>query len=101
MEIMQKHEGNVLCIALSGELGHHEALTAMRAISESIGEGVPRSVILDLSQVGFMDSSGIAVVLRTFQACQAAGGHFCVRGAGKQARRVLDAAGLDRLISFI
>ena len=30
MEIVQKHEGNALCIALSGELGHHEALTAMR-----------------------------------------------------------------------
>ncbi|HIU43391.1 MAG TPA: anti-sigma factor antagonist [Candidatus Ventrousia excrementavium] len=101
MEIVQKHEGNALCIALSGELGHHEALTAMRVIGESIGEGVPRSVVLDLSDVGFMDSSGIAVVLRTFQACQAAGGHFCVRGARKQARRVLDAAGLDKLISFI
>ncbi len=101
MEIDQKREGNALCIALSGELGHHEAVAAMRQIGAGIDEEVPRSVILDLSEVGFMDSSGIAVVLRAFQACQAAGGHFCVRGAQKQARRVLDAAGLYRMISFI
>ena len=101
MEMLCKQEGGALCIALEGELGHHEAVTAMRRIGEIIDEGVPRSVILDLTGVGFMDSSGIAVVLRTFQACQAAGGHFCVRGARKQARRVLDAAGLDKLISFI
>ena len=101
MEVYENHEGGALCIALSGELGHHEAVTAMRRIGESIDEGVPRTVILDLSSVSFMDSSGIAVVLRAFQACQASGGQFCVRGAQKQARRVLDAAGLNRIISFI
>ncbi len=101
MEVNQKREGSALCIELVGELGHHEALDAMRSIGESIAENVPRSVILDLTGVGFMDSSGIAVVLRAFQQTSAAGGHFCVRGAQKQARRVLDAAGLGRIISFI
>ena len=101
MELNQKREGGVLCIALTGELGNHEAVSVMRQIGETIAEGVPHSVILDLSGVSFMDSSGIAVVLRTYQACLEAGGNFCVRGAQKQARKVLDAAGLNRLVSFV
>ena len=101
MEMTCKQEGGALCIALEGELGHHEAVAAMRRIGEIIDEGVPRSVILDLTGVGFMDSSGIAVVLRAFRACQESGGHFCVRGAQPQARRVLDAAGLHKMMLFV
>ena len=90
-----------LTIALRGEIDHHAAREAMLEIGRVINDLMPINLELDFSKVGFMDSSGIAVVLRAFQACQAAGGHFCVRGAQKQARRVLDAAGLYRMISFI
>ena len=92
---------NELCVMLTGELDHHASEQLREKLDEMISRKNYRRVVFDMGGVSFMDSSGIAVVLRTFQACQAAGGHFCVRGARKQARRVLDAAGLDKLISFI
>ena len=101
MEVAAKCEGRELELFLQGELDHHGAKGLLQRLDREIETALPLRLTLDFSAVTFMDSSGIAVVLRTFQACQAAGGHFCVRGARKQARRVLDAAGLDKLISFI
>ena len=44
--------------------------------------------------------SGIAVLLRTWRHVQEIGGRMLVTGAPDQARRVFQAAGLDKLIPF-
>ena len=98
MELYQKREGNTLCIALSGELGHHEAVSVMRQIGEMIDEGVPRSVILDLTDVGFMDSSGIGLILGRQRIMESFGGGVAVKNPSPSVRRIIQVAGLSRLI---
>lgn len=48
----------------------------------------------------FMDSSGIALLIRARQRMQELGGTADVCGAAAQARRVLDAAGLQRYLTI-
>ena len=48
----------------------------------------------------FMDSSGIAVLLRAYRRLGALGGEVRVHNVPPQAARVLRAAGLDKLIRF-
>lgn len=48
----------------------------------------------------FMDSSGIALLIRARQRMQELGGTADVCGATAQARRVLDAAGLQRYLTI-
>lgn len=100
MKIERKREGGTLVIALAEELGHHEA---SRIIDEAervaaLDPGGP--VVLDLSALTFMDSSGLAVVLHLQRAMQRAGRGFSVRGARGQAMRVFQAAGLPKIVSF-
>ena len=55
---------------------------------------------LDLAGVTFMDSSGIALILRAQQRMQLLDGSLLVRNVPQQARRVLDAAGIGRLVTI-
>lgn len=100
MQIEEISAGN-LVVRLNGELGHHEALTAMQAISGAIDERHPTALQLDFARVGFMDSSGIAVVVQASRKITALGGALQVSGVSSQAMRVFSAAGLPKIIKFI
>ena len=57
---------------------------------------LPLGLVRVCSGVSFMDSSGIAVVMRARQRMRELGGSIALRNAGPQPRKVLEAAGLDR-----
>jgi stage II sporulation protein AA (anti-sigma F factor antagonist) len=99
MKIEQREQG--MAAILEGELGHREALEAMRSLEDAIDSYAPSSLELDFSGVSFMDSSGIAVVVQAARQMQAAGGSLAVSGASRQAMRVFSAAGVPRLVRFI
>ena len=87
-----------ICMALSGEVDHHHARGLMTEIEREIDRELPKHVTLDLGGVTFMDSSGIAVLLRLWQRMQELEGTIQVTGLPDQPARVLRAAGLQRLI---
>ena len=98
MVIEQKEEG--LSALLEGELGHHEALSALRSLEDAISQQSPSRMELDFSGVSFMDSSGIAVLLRAYRRLGELGGAVKVVHVPAQAGKVLRAAGLDKLMEF-
>lgn len=83
---------------LSGEIDHHGARTMMETLDGAIGEHLPLRLTLDLSGVTFMDSSGIAVLIRCKRRMDELGGSVQAVAIPTQPRRVLDAAGLGRII---
>ena len=93
-------EGRVLRAALSGEVDHHGARAIMEELGRQIDLELPRELTLDLAGVTFMDSSGIAVLLRAYRQVGELGGSLTVVNVPDQAARVLRAAGVDRLIKF-
>ena len=100
MPITVTSRDGALTIALSGEIDHQVARNMMDAITGAIAERLPARLVLDLSGVTFMDSSGIAVLLRARRQLAHSGGILRVVNIPAQARRVLDAAGIGRLISL-
>lgn len=89
-----------IVIALSGEVDHHRARALMTELTRAVDSELPRRVALDLGGVTFMDSSGIAVVLRLYKRVQELGGSVAVRNVPPHAAKVLRCAGLDRLMKF-
>ena len=100
MEIRTKSADRNLLLELSGELDHHGARSALRELEEALDAALPRKLVLDLSGIGFMDSSGIALILRAQQRMQLLDGSVLVCNVPPQARRVLDAAGVGRLVTI-
>ena len=100
MPITVTSRDSALTIALSGEIDHHGARAMMAQLTDAIAERLPAHLVLDLSGVTFMDSSGIAVLLRALRQMQHIGGTLRVTAIPTQARRVLDSAGVGRLITL-
>ncbi len=98
MSVTVTSRGSCLTAALSGDIDHHGARTMMRELEEIISEELPRRLELDLSDVSFMDSSGIALLLMARRQMEHAGGTLRAVHIPAQARRVLDAAGVGRLV---
>ena len=100
MEMQVKSADRNLLLELSGELDHHGAKNALRELELAVDAALPRLLVLDLTGVTFMDSSGIALILRAQQRMQLLDGSVLVRNVPPQARRVLDAAGIGRLVTI-
>ena len=91
-------EGRALTIQVSGEVDHHDARAIMEEVSRQLDAALPRNLTMDLSGVTFMDSSGIALVLRAYQHMGRLQGSMTVTHVPDQAMKVLKAAGIDHLI---
>ena len=89
-----------LCVSVAGEIDHHSASTMRRDVDNIIWNRTPTHLILDMSEVSFMDSSGIAFILRAQQRMQMMDGSLLVCHVPAQAKRVLDAAGISRLVTI-
>ena len=98
MNISTAFSDGRLTVYLNGELDQHEARETSACIAELIDEYLPRDCVLDLSALTFMDSSGIAVIVKADKHIKTIGGRLWVENPARQALRVIDASGLDRMI---
>ena len=98
MNISTAFAAGRLTIYLAGELDHHEARGAIRSIDELLDEYLPRDCVLDMPGLSFMDSSGIALIIRMSRRMKNLGGRAWIENPAKQPLRVIDASGIDRLV---
>ena len=100
MAIDCKVEQERMELRLTGEIDHHRAGALMRELETQLDLESPRTVELDLGGVSFMDSSGIALLLRLHRALALTGGKLQVVQVPRQPAKVMKAAGLGRLFSI-
>ena len=100
MEIQERAGERTLSLAFSGEMDHHGIRDALRRVELAVDAALPRMLTLDFSGVTFMDSSGIALILRAQQRMQSLDGGMVLCNVPQQAKRVLEAAGINRLITI-
>ena len=98
MEIISKETGRELTLTLRGELDHHGAKNVMQRMELALDAALPLKLILDFSGVSFMDSSGIAVVMRALKRMRAMGGSAAIKNVPPQAKKVFTAAGIFRIV---
>ena len=87
-----------ILIRFSGELDHHEAGKCIEYLEKIMTLYSTDRIFLDFSTLTFMDSSGIAVVLKAQRNTLGAGQKLCIVGAPPFAVRILKTAGLTSRI---
>ena len=100
MPIACEETGRALTVRVEGEIDHHAARQLMEELSRRLDAALPKSLTLDLGGVAFMDSSGIALVLRAYWRMVALRGSVTLQNVPDQAAKVLKAAGVDRLLPW-
>ena len=83
-----------------GELDLVSSQELMHALRQACDEGA-RSVLLDLHEVGYMDSSGIYALLSGRKICEEMGcGYVIARGMSSPAEKTLEVTGLLDQLPF-
>lgn len=100
LQITQRRQESTLIAVYTGELDHHAARAAIEQTEDLLVLFPCEKLVLDLSELTFMDSSGLAVVLHLHRTCARSGREFAVRGTPPQPMRVFEAAGLPQVMIF-
>lgn len=100
MEIQERAGERTLSLLFFGEMDHHGVRDTLRRMELAIDAALPKMLTLDFSSVTFMDSSGIALILRAQQKMQSLEGSMILSNAPQQVKRVLEAAGINRLVTI-
>ncbi len=100
MQITSFLESSRLTIALSGEIDHHRARSYIDSIAAKIDAYMPEACILDFSEVSFVDSSGIAVVINAMRRMAQLEGELYLTGLAEQPMKVFRTSGIDKLVKF-
>ena len=80
-------------VALVGELDMASAPQLESALDDAALADAP-TLVLDLQQLSFMDSTGLRIILGARENCQARGQDFAVTPGSQQVQRLLSVTGV-------
>lgn len=97
MPVKISNKDNRTTAFLSGEIDHHMAPSLRREIDFAIRENRSCELILDFSEVTFMDSSGIGLVMGRYKLMNELGGSIIIQNPPPAIKKVMKLSGIDRL----
>ncbi len=100
MPLSVRQDGSVTIVTVEGDLVIGEPETTFkRTITKLLEEGRV-NLLVDLSAVGFLDSSGLGALVRALTQSQKEGGQTKLLKAGPQVRKLLQMTKLDSVFEI-
>jgi anti-sigma B factor antagonist len=98
IEVLQPYDGWTV-VVLEGELDIFTSPRLSEAVRRSIDDGA-RQVVVDLTQVTFVDSTALSVIVEVVKRLRSLGGVASVVCNSAHVRRVFQITGLDRIVGI-
>ena len=93
-----RDEGGVAVVSLSGEVDLESSPKVRTALLDCVG--MKQGVLVDMSAVSYIDSSGVASLVEAFQTARKSDTRFALVEVSEAAMRVLELARLDQVFSI-
>jgi anti-sigma B factor antagonist len=93
-----RSQGDTTIVALSGDIDLDSSPQVRDVLLSSVGE--KRGVLVEMSGVSYIDSSGIASLVEAYQSARRGSTPFALVAVSDAARRVLELARLDQVFSI-
>ncbi|MCI9576159.1 MAG: anti-sigma factor antagonist [Clostridiales bacterium] len=93
-------EEDKLTAVLVGEIDHHTAASLRDEIDRKAGQVKPKELKLDFSQVTFMDSSGIGLMMGRYRLMESLKGRLTILNLSPQMERIVSLSGISRLVNI-
>lgn len=94
-------KGNNLIVMIEGEIDHHSAEMIRNKVDDRITSASVKNVIFDFSRVGFMDSSGIGMLMGRYKNVVRVGGKAWIMSVNETIKRILEMSGVFSVIPLI
>ncbi len=95
-----RRTGGTVVVDVIGELDLHTAPILRERLRDLIEGQGNRCIAVDLSAVGFMDSTAIHVLIQALRLARGRGGELSLTRVPPPARRVIDICGLDKVFTI-
>ena len=95
-EILEKQGASI--VVFTGEIDLESSPAARETLLKCVEH--TSNVIVDLSEVSYIDSSGVASLVEALQAAKKQGGQFALAAVSEPTRRVLELARLDKVFTL-
>lgn len=99
MTIVHSVQGIYLRIAIEGDLDLKTADPLRESLDKLLDRYQDRHLLLDLSQVAFVDSSGLGVILGRYRRLADRGRIMALTGVRPAVKAVLELAGIDSIMN--
>ena len=96
-DVTIEHIGDAVRARLPKDIDHHGAKHMREKIDRALGELMPKRLILDFSDVAFMDSSGVGLVMGRVEGSKRYGGVVELTGLSDGIMRLMRICGVDKL----
>ncbi len=100
-DIVCEKKSDCVIISVGGEIDHHGAVYLRERADEIIRNTAPQRLILDMSDVSFMDSSGLGFIMGRFALMRELGGTTLIRDPAPCVERVLKLTGFDKRVKIL
>ncbi|HEY7574960.1 MAG TPA: STAS domain-containing protein [Thermoanaerobaculia bacterium] len=100
MHLTTRDDGRVTILTVSGDLVIGDAESAFKKTVTGLLEEGRVYFLVDLKDVGFLDSSGLGALVRALTTSQREGGQTKLLHAGPQVRKLLEMTKLDSVFEL-
>src|SRR5205823_13510468 len=99
MRLKERHEDGVTIFALSGAIDLHYVPTLRSLFQSKLNERC-LALIVDLSAVDFIDSTGLAALIEYHRDAAAHGGVFSLAGINPNLKAIFDVVQFDKALAI-
>src|SRR6516162_5039381 len=86
-------------VPLNGEIDLHVSPTVTATLNDVIDKK-PERLVVDLSEVSYIDSAGLAALIQAMQKVEAYGGKFMLSGLQETVRSIFEISRLDQVFQI-
>ncbi|MBN1846932.1 MAG: STAS domain-containing protein [Sedimentisphaerales bacterium] len=91
-----RRQDKAVVLELAGEIDLHRSVKLRERLLDLTAER-PDMIVINLSEVSFMDSSGLATLVEALQLCRRNGGALKLVGIQERVRSILEISRLDHI----
>jgi anti-sigma B factor antagonist len=99
MRLKERQEDGVTIFALTGAIDLHYVPTLRSLFQSRLHERCP-ALIVDLSGVDFIDSTGLATLIEYHRDAGAHGGIFCLAGINPNLKAIFDVVQFEKVLAI-
>ena len=98
MESFYKKEDKQLIFKMNEEIDECEVQKIRRKLDNEIERYMPKEVIFDFSNVSFMDSAGIGLIIGRYKLANMLGGQVRVANMTTPVKKIFEMSGISKII---
>lgn len=97
MNIDYVQKDKLLLLEITEEIDHHTTEKIRRKADDEITRFMPRKVVFDFSNVTFMDSAGIGMILGRYKMIKMLGGALEIINVNPSIKKIFEMSGIVKI----